>query len=367
MATDQDNKKPLWHTKDIDSITKQLNTDSGRGLSEKDAAHRLDTYGFNELQEKKGRSPFKIFISQFNDFMIWILIAAALISGFIIKDVTDALVILFILIINSVLGFVQEYRAEKALQALKELATPTAIVIRDGKEKNMNSKNIVPGDILKLASGDLIPADCRVIDETNLQSDESAITGESLPVEKTTEKIKKENLTLGDRIVVMKDGFIQQIGTPQEVFDHPKNLFVAGFIGAPQMNFIEEAELIKEGSEYKVVVHGQYIDIPKDKQKLMVEKNMQTGTITLGIRPDHIKVSKASSCFNGRVQIFEMMGSQIHFHIEFEGKDLVVIVPTVDIARAYNIDVHQIEKLCFEFKGDVIHFFDKETGENLIY
>ena len=189
----------IWHTKSIKDAVYHLKTNTESGLSQEEANRRIKKTGYNELEEKKGRSPFKIFISQFNDFMIWILIAAAFISGIIIKEIADAIVILIILIINSILGFVQEYRAEKALQALKELASPTAAVIRNGREKNINSKNLVPGDIIKLSAGDLVPADCRIISEVNLQADESVITGESLPVDKSTTTLKKTHLPLGDR------------------------------------------------------------------------------------------------------------------------------------------------------------------------
>ncbi|MFO7928963.1 MAG: cation-translocating P-type ATPase, partial [Candidatus Humimicrobiaceae bacterium] len=171
-----------------------------------EAESRLSEYGKNEIEEKKGRSPFKIFISQFNDFMIWILIAAAFISGIIIREITDAIVILIILIINSVLGFVQEYRAEKALQALKELASPTAKVIRGGKEKDISSNLLVPGDLVKLNAGDLIPADCRIIEETNLQVNEAPITGESMPVEKTTGPIENPRISIGDRKNLLYSG-----------------------------------------------------------------------------------------------------------------------------------------------------------------
>ncbi len=193
------NNKRLWHTKDTETVLKNLSTDKKEGLDTGKAESLLSKYGKNEIEEKKGRSPFKIFLSQFNDFMIWILIAAAFISGIIIKEITDAIVILIILIINSVLGFVQEYRAEKALQALKELASPTTKVIRGGKEKEIDSKLLVPGDLIKLSAGDLIPADCRVIEETNLQANEAPITGESMPVDKTTEALGKPNLSIGDR------------------------------------------------------------------------------------------------------------------------------------------------------------------------
>ena len=133
----------MWHTHTIEKTRKILNTDLENGLSKKNVESRLLKYGPNQLEERKGRTPFKIFISQFNDFMIWILIAAAFISGVLIREVTDAIVILVILVINSVLGFVQEYRAEKALQALKELASPSALVIRAGREKSIYSKKYI--------------------------------------------------------------------------------------------------------------------------------------------------------------------------------------------------------------------------------
>lgn len=189
----------FWHTKSIKEIKEKLNADIKTGLTTKEAEDRIAYYGYNELEEKKGRTPFKIFISQFNDFMIWILIAAAFISGIIIREITDAIVILIILIINSVLGFIQEFRAERALQALKELASPSALVIREGREKSIYSKNLVPGDVIKLAAGDLVPADCRIIEQINLQVNESILTGESLPVNKITTVLDKENLPLGDK------------------------------------------------------------------------------------------------------------------------------------------------------------------------
>lgn len=197
-----------WHQPKIEELLTRFSTNPEKGLSQDEAEKRLKKYGYNELEEKKAKSPFKIFLSQFNDFMIWILIAAAIISGVIIREITDAIVIIFILIINSVLGFIQQYRAEKAMQALKELAAPTALVIRDGVEKHISSKLIVPGDIIKLTSGDLIPADCRVISHVNLQTNESMLTGESLPVDKTTTEINKENLPLGDRINMLYSGTI---------------------------------------------------------------------------------------------------------------------------------------------------------------
>src|SRR4030042_5634781 len=190
----------MWHTKSVEDVVKALDTDIKTGISEKESIERIKKYGYNELEEKKGRTPFRIFISQFNDFMIWILIAAAFISGIIIREITDAIVILIILIINSVMGFIQEFRAEKALQALKELAAPTALVIRDGKEEQINSKLLVPGDLLKLSIGVLRLEDCRVITVLNMEANESILTGESLSVEKSNIRIDKAGIPLGDRI-----------------------------------------------------------------------------------------------------------------------------------------------------------------------
>lgn len=199
--SEKNSKKPeiMWHNHTLEKTRKILNTDLKNGLSKKNVESRLLKYGPNQLEEKKGRTPFKIFISQFNDFMIWILIAAAFISGVLIREVTDAIIILIILVINSVLGFVQEYRAEQALQALKELASPSALVIRAGREKSIYSKNLVPGDIVKISAGDLVPADCRIIKQVNLQADESILTGESEPVTKTTAIIESQHLPLGDK------------------------------------------------------------------------------------------------------------------------------------------------------------------------
>jgi P-type Ca2+ transporter type 2C len=188
-----------WFRYKIEEILNFLNTVPDSGLSESDAEKRIEELGFNMLEEKKSKSPFKIFLSQFNDFMIWILIAAAIISGAIIREVTDAIVIIIILLINSVLGFVQEFRAEKALQALKEMAAPEALVLRNGTEKRIASRFLVPGDIIRLSSGDLVPADCRIITQVNLQTIESMLTGESLPAEKNEKEINKETLPLGDR------------------------------------------------------------------------------------------------------------------------------------------------------------------------
>lgn len=206
QTNSQKTSHPLWHSKQTDEIASELETSTSSGLSISEADKRILDFGYNEIKEKGRKKPIMIFLSQFNDFMIWILIAAAFISGIIVREVADAIVILIILIINAVLGFVQEYRAEKALEALRELAAPTALVIRNGIEEKINSKLLVPGDVIKLFAGDLVPADSRVIYEVNLLADEAILTGESVPVQKHSTAINSENIPLGDRKNILFSG-----------------------------------------------------------------------------------------------------------------------------------------------------------------
>src|SRR3989344_6982778 len=155
---------------------------SQSGLSSKEASYRLEKYGPNKLVSKKKFGPLKIFLNQFKSFLVLILIAAAIISV-IAADATDSILIIIIVIINAALGFVQEYRAEKAMEALKRLTVPTAKVLRDGKVKEISSEEIVPGDIVLLESGDFVPADGRLVEIVDLEVDESSLTGESVAVQ----------------------------------------------------------------------------------------------------------------------------------------------------------------------------------------
>jgi len=170
-----------------------------------------------------------------------------------------------------------------------------------------------------------------------------------------------EAMTLGDRIVIMKDGFIQQIGTPQEVFDHPANLFVAGFIGMPQMNFFD-ADLSLEGGKYFVSVGGTKVELSAAKQANLAAKGVSAQKITLGVRPPHIALAKsADNAVKAIVDVSEMMGSEVHLHVNANGKDVVIIVPTLDLGGAsYSYG----SELYFTFTGDVCHVFDAE-GKNL--
>ncbi len=172
-----------------------------------------------------------------------------------------------------------------------------------------------------------------------------------------------EAMTLGDRIVIMKDGFIQQIGTPQEVFDHPANLFVAGFIGTPQMNFFD-AKLVKDGSAYSVEVSGLKVELSEAKQKALAAKNVAAQDITLGVRPSHVVLSDGGNSIEATVDVSEMMGSEVHLHANANGKDVVIIVPTVDLSGNHKDTFGYGAKIHFTFSGNVCHVFDKD-GKNL--
>src|SRR3989338_11306724 len=177
--------KQWWHL-DIQETARALSADLDRGLSQEEVGLRLDKYGLNQLQEAKGHSPLSIFFEQFQDFIVWILIGAALVSGFL-KEWVDALAIIGIVIINAILGFIQEYRAEKSLAALKRLSSPNSKVIRDGQHAIIPSSQLVPGDLIEVESGDNIPADSRLAWLTsNFTVQEASLTGESTPVMKTS-------------------------------------------------------------------------------------------------------------------------------------------------------------------------------------
>ena len=186
-----------YHEMNRDEVKEALNTDLSIGLSESDAKKRINQYGYNELDEGEKQSALLVFFSQFKDFMVLVLLAATLISG-LLGEYIDAIAIIAIVIINGFLGFFQERKAEKSLDALKELSAPQVMALRDGKWMRISSKEVVPGDILKFTSGDRIGADVRLIESKSLEVEESALTGESLPVQKQTDPLKAANLGLGD-------------------------------------------------------------------------------------------------------------------------------------------------------------------------
>ncbi len=178
-----------------------------------------------------------------------------------------------------------------------------------------------------------------------------------------------EAMTLGDRIVIMKDGYIQQVDTPQNVFDKPNNLFVAGFIGSPQMNFFD-AKLSKEGEDYYVEVGEVKLLIDDKKRDILKEKDINEKDIILGIRPDHLKVSfeDNENTIKGKIIVNEMMGSEMHLHINVNNKqDIIVIVPTISLTKSQKEALQAGKEIDLEFDSKLIHLFDSETEENIIY
>ena len=171
-----------------------------------------------------------------------------------------------------------------------------------------------------------------------------------------------EAMTLGDRIVIMKDGFIQQIGTPQEVFNHPYNLFVAGFIGAPQMNFMD-AKLVKANGKYAVSCGGITVELSEDKQERLSANNVEEQEITLGIRPEHISLDENG--IDAVVDVHELMGTSIHLHATSIGKDVVIVLSTMNMTGAELSALTMGAKVKYSFPGNVCHVFNKETGVNL--
>ena len=181
------------------------------------------------------------------------------------------------------------------------------------------------------------------------------------------EPLSNLDAKLRNRIVIMKDGFIQQIGTPQEVFDHPANIFVAGFIGMPQMNFFD-ARLEKTGESYVVKCQGATIT-PSDKIVAGLKaNNVGSKDVVLGVRPVHISFAAKpdSTTIKGTVDVSEMMGSEVHLHVNADGKDVVLVVPTTDLPEEHRSGIRYGTEVHFTFRNDLIHLFDVESEKNLL-
>ncbi|MCT7677734.1 MAG: cation-translocating P-type ATPase [Lactobacillus iners] len=183
-----------------EDVIKQLKTSINTGLSLQQVSDRLKTDGLNELVGKQKRGLFLRFIDQFKDFMIIVLIVAAILSGVVANEWTDAAIIMFVVLLNAVLGIIQEARSEAAIEALKQMSTPNAHVRRDGQVVEIPSTQLVKGDIVLLEAGDVVPADLRLVLAKNLKIEEAALTGESVPVEKKSKVIEATDVALGDRI-----------------------------------------------------------------------------------------------------------------------------------------------------------------------
>ena len=191
-----------WYSKNVNEIKSDFNVDFEKGLNSDEVKKRREKYGYNELAAKKKKSIIVKFFEEFKDFMIIVLIISAIISGIIGviegEGITDTIIILIVVIINAIIGVIQESKAEKSLEALQKLSSHVAKVIRNGELVVLPSKELVPGDVVVLETGDYIPADLRIIEAINLKVQESALTGESVPVEKSTLPVE-ENAGIGDR------------------------------------------------------------------------------------------------------------------------------------------------------------------------
>ena len=188
-----------WHNEEINDILAYLNTHAEQGLSREEAGRRLDQVGGNELRQKAKKPLWQAFLGQFKDFMVLVLLAAAGIS-FLLGEVADSVTIFAIVLINAILGFVQEYRAERSLEALQEIAAPEAVVCRSGSWGRTPAQSLVPGDIVRLAAGDIVPADIRLIRAEQLEVQEAALTGESEAVRKQADRLEEARAVLGERL-----------------------------------------------------------------------------------------------------------------------------------------------------------------------
>ena len=178
-----------------------------------------------------------------------------------------------------------------------------------------------------------------------------------------------EAMTLGDRIVVMKDGYIQQVGTPQQVFDTPKNLFVAGFIGSPQMNFIK-AKLVESKGQYKVDVLGISVPLEEEKNDILKAKKVGSQDVIMGVRPEHtaVQFEKTANSIRSTIQVVEMMGSELHMHLVTDSGDQIILrLPTIDLSKEQRASLKSGNELYFTFPSKVVHIFDPSTELSLLY
>ena len=191
------NKIIVWHAIAADAVVKQLQTDPAKGLDAGEASQRLTKYGLNRLPEGKKQSPFMKFLQQFNNILVYVLLGA----GFVKMMVglwLDSAIILSVVILNALLGFIQEGKAEKALDSIRNMLSAEARTLRGGETRLIPSEELVPGDVVLLESGDKVPADLRLVEVKNLRTEEAALTGESVPIDKTTDAVS-DKATIGDR------------------------------------------------------------------------------------------------------------------------------------------------------------------------
>jgi Ca2+-transporting ATPase len=244
-----------WHQKTFEDVIEELNA-SLKGISSEEAQKRLLEYGPNELKEKKKKTPLMMFLDQFRDFMILVLIAAAVISGFI-GELTDTIAIIVIVVLNAVVGFIQEYRAEKAMAALKKMAAPSATVMRNGMPETISASELVPGDLVMLEAGKIVPADMRLIEAAHFKVEEAALTGESVPVEKNSNALHDEHLPMGDRKNMAYKGTFVTSGRGTGVIVTTGMSTELGRIAA----MLQEEEEVKTPLQKRLATFGQKLAI----------------------------------------------------------------------------------------------------------
>lgn len=242
-----------WHAIDLKEVEKLLKTNKEKGLAEHEARTRLADEGFNELPERKRRSPVMLLLSQFNDFMIWVLLAAVFIAGVILHETLDAVVIAVIVIANAILGFIQEYKAEQAISALKRLAAPAANIIRDGQEREILARELTPGDLILVETGDRVPADARLIEAINLVINEAILTGESTPSE------KRDAIKLGEDVSLLDRENMLYLGTTV-MTGRGKALVVAT---GPSTEMGKIAEMVQEPEEKETPLQNELRQVGK--------------------------------------------------------------------------------------------------------
>ncbi len=247
--------KQYWHTLSEGAIFESLRTRT-EGLNSEEVRQRLEKFGYNEIKETKRKTPFKMFLDQFKDFMILILIAAAIISG-IVGEPIDTIAIIVIVIINGIVGFVQEYRAEKAVQALKKMAESYINVRRNNAIHSVPVSEIVPGDIVMLETGNIVPADIRLLEVAQLKIDESALTGESIPVEKFSQQMHDPSVSLGDRKNMAYKGTVVTYGRGTGVVVATGMETELGRIAA----LIQEEEEVKTPLQKRLTSFGKWLSL----------------------------------------------------------------------------------------------------------
>ncbi len=250
-------KETLWHNLSWQDTVSALESDREKGLSGEEAARRSHIYGPNILHKSKPTHPLWLFIGQFKDFMIYILIAAAIVSAALLKEYLDAAIILAIVFANAILGFIQEYRAERSLLALKELSAPTARVRRDGRVEIIPARDLVPGDILLIEEGDKIPADARLISVSSLRMMEASLTGESEACSKVVVPIAEKNIPPGDRRNMVFTGTYVEKGRGEAIVVECGRRTEMGKIAA----MLEEAEEEETPLQKELKITGKRIAV----------------------------------------------------------------------------------------------------------